>query len=609
MKVYDAKNHPAIESLTLLRDNMVQNHVDWLLLYYADAHLSEFISNCDDYFEEFSGFTGDSATLLVSNDACYLWTDGRYFIQAECELNGSGIILMKDGCPETPSVYEFLKNHVWDGHRIAFDYRTVSYKAFCNYKDKLPKSIEFVDASRILTDSLKEKRVRDFHLITHVSDENAGSTVEEKLDNIRKIVRDNYLNEENASYSYIVSSLPANMWIFNLRGRDIPNVSVAYSYSIITDYSATIYLSRKNLSDEARFSLNSCGVIVKEYPNFYADIEEIASDYVLVDDFCNNAAICEKANNVSKLIFVNDHVLIKKYIKNKTESEGMRNAGIKDGVTMCRFIMKIKELAKTGKLPDEYETGKLLDDIRLSGGAYSLSFPTICAYGKNAAVVHYEAEQDSCSDLKPSGFLLVDSGGHYNNEGTTDITRTIALGVLSNEEKRAYTAVLKGNLSLMSVIFPEGTVGQNIDILARKPIWDIGYNYSHGTGHGVGCNLEVHEAPVMISPSIGKPRVNNYPLKPGMIMSDEPGIYVENKFGIRLENLLLVVDKSNESQKLYGFEPISFVPFDLEAIDFSILDEKDIRILNKYHKLVYDVISPRLDDVAQNWLKEATKTI
>lgn len=608
MKVYDAKNHPAKESLRLLRDNMAQNHVDWLLLYYADAHLSEFISNCDDYFEEFSGFTGDSATLLISNDACYLWTDGRYFIQAECELNGSGIILMKDGCPGTPSVYDFLKKQVWEGQRIAFDYKTVSYKAFCSLKEKLSKTIEFVDASLIIKDSLKEKRTRDFNLITHVSDENAGCTVESKLESIRKSVRD-YFPDEEASFSYIVSNLPANMWIFNLRGCDIPNVSVAYSYSIITDYSSTIYLSRKNLSDEARFSLNSCGVIVKEYSEFYSDIEEIASDYVLVDDFCNNAAVCEKAKTVSELIFVNDHDLIKKYIKNQTECEGMRKAGIKDGVTMCRFIMKIKELAKTDRLPNEYETGKILDDMRISGGAYSLSFPTICAYGKNAAVVHYEAEQESCSDLKTSGLLLVDSGGHYNNEGTTDITRTISLGVVSDEEKRAYTAVLKGNLRLMSVIFPEGTVGQNIDILARKPIWDIGYNYSHGTGHGVGCNLEVHEAPVRISPSIGKPRANNYPLKPGMTMSDEPGIYVENKFGIRLENVLLVVDKSKDSRKLYGFEPISFAPFDLESIDFNMLDEEDIRILNKYHKLVYDVISPHLDEVAQNWLKDATKSI
>lgn len=609
MKTYDINNHPAVETLEKLRKNMEENLLDWLVIYYADPHLGEFISKCDDYFEELSGFTGDSATLLISMDFALLWTDGRYFIQAEHELAGSGITLMKDGLPDTPSLSEYLKSHVWDGQRIGFDFKTISYNSYQKLKNKLPDSVEFIDAYKIIKDSLSEKITRSFNTITCVTEEASGKRREDKLAEVRDIVRRKYVTDEEKSYSYIVSGLSSNMWLFNLRGADVPYIRAAYSYSVITDYSATLYICKKYLTGEALASLADSQIVIKEYSTFYKDICDVASDYVLVDDFATNACICNSVSDFSELIFVNNHDIILKYIKNPAEISGMKNAGIKDAVTMCKFIMKIKELAREGKLSDEYNTGKMLDDMRMEGGASSLSFATICAYDSNAAIVHYEAEENSCSKLEAKGMLLVDSGGHYNSEGTTDITRTIALGEVSEEEKRIYTSILIGNLRLMNVRFTQGTVGQNIDIIARQPIWESGYDFSHGTGHGVGCDLEVHEAPIRISCAIGRERVNNYPLKPGMITSDEPGVYVQDKFGVRLENLLLTVDKSDENMKMLGFEPITYVPFELELIDKSIMSSEDIKMLNDYHQMVRNVIFPQLDEVAQNWLNDATKCI
>lgn len=609
MKDYDANNHPAKEAIARIRMNMRIKRIDWLIVFYSDAHLGEYISKCDDYFEEFSGFTGDSATLLFSEDACFLWTDGRYFIQAEHEIKGSGIKLMKMGFGDTPSVWEFLKNNVIDGQTIGFDFKSTPYHFFKELRRGVRDSVHIVDAPDICKESSAVNRKRIFNEITCVSEKNAGKSCTEKIEEIRKEIRKCYIADENKSFAYIVSDICSNMWIFNLRGSDIPYVRAAYSYSIITDSSIVLYASFCDFSDMAVKSLKSAGIGIKDYSRFYNDLKEIVTDFVLVDNYETNACICNFIPHTADRIFVNNHKLIKKYIKNEIEIEGMKNAGIKDGVTVCKFIMKLKELSQKGELKDEFETGKMLDDMRISSGAFSLSFPTICAYGPNAAIVHYEADDKNSLKLASSGLLLVDSGAHYKDEGTTDITRTIALGPVTDEEKRAYTAVLKGNLRLMSLIFTPGLVGQNIDIIARQPIWDIGYDYSHGTGHGVGCDLEVHEAPVRISSAIGAVRTNNYPLVCGMITSDEPGIYVENKFGVRLENMILCVDKSDEKGKRLGFEPLSFVPFDFDAIDFDMLDEKERDTLNQYHKLVYNVISPLLDEVAQSWLKEATKTI
>lgn len=609
MKTYDINNHPAVSALERLRNNMEKNQVDWLIIYYADPHLGEFISKCDDYFEEFSGFTGDSATLLVSLDYALLWTDGRYFIQAEHELEGSGIALMKAGLPDTPSINEYLQKHVWEGQRIGFDYKTISYNAFLKLRKKMPDSVELFDAYKLIKDSLSEKITRSFDTITHVTDEASGENCEDKLSKVREKIRSKYISDAEKSYSYIVSGLSSNMWLFNLRGSDVPYVRAAYSYSVITDYSATLYICKKYLTKEALAYLADSQIAVKEYSTFYKDISEIASDYVFVDDYATNACICNGINEFAELNFVNNHDIIYKYIKNPVEVSGMKNAAIKDAITMCKFIMKVKELAAKGELTDEYKTGRMLDNMRIEGGASSLSFATICAYAENAAIVHYEAGEVSCKKLNAEGMLLVDSGGHYNSEGTTDITRTIALGEVSDEEKRAYTAVLIGNLRLLNVRFPEGTVGQNIDIIARQPLWNAGYDFLHGTGHGVGCDLEVHEAPLRISGAIGKERVNNYPLKPGMIISDEPGVYIKDKFGVRLENLLLTVDKSAENMKMFGFEPITYVPFDKDLIDKSLMDENDIGMLNEYHQMVRNVILPHLDEVAQNWLRQVTESI
>lgn len=609
MKKYDVNNHPSKESLIRVRENMAKNQLDWLIVFMADPHLSEFISSCDAVVEEISGFSGSNGTLLISDNECFLWTDSRYFIQAKAELEGSEIILMKDGEENVPSLPEFLENHIWEGHRIGFDFKCISCLKYKKIIDLCPESVEIEDAGKVIRDSRKEKSPRSFHKISNVIDSSAGMGIPEKLESIRKNIRKKYVKDDEKSYSYIISDLSSVMWIFNLRGSDIDYVPVAYSYAVINNYSATLYVCRKYLSDEARIKLNSASVITKEYSSFYGDLQEIASDCVLLDRSTSNSAIDSAVSEISDVIYSSDYEIIRKFIKNSVEIEGMKKAGIKDGVVMCRFIKMVKEMASENSLTDEYSVGKKLDEMRLNSSACALSFETICAYGPNAAIVHYEANEDVHSDIKPSGFLLVDSGGQYEFEGTTDITRTICLGELSNEEKTAYTAVLKGNLRLMNLVFPHELRGENIDVIAKMPIWSAGYDFYHGTGHGIGCFLEVHESPVCIKSSISRERIISPVFEEGMILSDEPGIYVEEKFGVRLENAILVVDKSEKGRKMLGFEPISYAPFDLDAVNISEMSPKDILMLNNYHKTVYDVISPHLNEDEKIWLQNATKSI
>lgn len=610
MKEYAEEKHPSINALATLRENMASENVDWLILYMADAHLSEFISACDRKIEEFSGFSGSAGTLLVSQNECYLWTDSRYFIQAAAELKGSEIVLMKENTSNTPSPISFMSEHIWEGQCIGLELKNICYREYSKLKLKLGSEIEIVDASKIIQKSRQVKIPRVFNEICSFPLETAGRRTIEKLTEIRKIINTQYVNgEDELSYSYIISDLSSVMWLFNLRGSDIDYVPVAYSYAVISDYSATLYLHTKSLSENAKIYLEEEGIIIRDYSFFYKDIEEICTDKILLDESRSNAFLVHKIVDKDSIILTDDNILIRKYIKNSSEITGMKKAAIKDGVTMCRFIKFVKDMASDNSLPNEYELGKILDKMRLEGGSESLSFATICAYGQNAAIVHYEADEENHSEINSSGFLLVDSGGQYTGEGTTDITRTISLGELSGEEKSAYTAVLKGNLHLMNLIFPVGLRGANIDIIAKEPLWEKGLDFYHGTGHGIGCNLEVHEKGVSVSSYLSNERPLLPPLEKGMILSDEPGVYVEGKFGIRLENAIMCVDKSEGARRLLGFEALSYAPFDIDSIDLDELDKKDIAYLNKYHKLVYDEISPYLEENERLWLENATKNI
>ena len=583
-----------------LRAAMNDNGIDWFVIFSQDPHLSEYTAKCDKYREYFSQFTGSAGTLLVGVDEAYLWTDSRYFIQAEHELEGTGISLMRSGMAGVATLYDFLCEHIWEGQKIAFDLMSISFASYEKLRRRLPQSVEIEDGAKILKSTAGEVGKRQFNEIVAVPEKYAGRSVADKLSDIRKRIKKDILYDQ--SYSYIISDLTSIMWTFNLRGGDIEYVPVAYAYAVITGYGATLYLSKRSLSDEAKKTLDDEGIVVKEYSLFYKDLDDIATDIVIADPDKNNSRILSVFADHGDLARCSDAAIITKYIKNKAEIDGMRDAHLKDAVTMIKFIKTVKEAAASGSLGDEYTTGKMLDDARIAGGSCCPSFETICAYRENSAIVHYTAKEGEAKKIEPESFLLVDSGGQYRFTGTTDITRTILLGEATEEEKSVYTAVLKGNLRLMDTIFPEGYKGALLDGIAEQPLWEKGYFCGHGIGHGVGHYLSVHESEARISRASSE---GEAAIRTGVIVSNEPGVYIEGKFGVRLENLLLTVSaKSIDGNRMCRFEPLTLVPFDKDAIDFLELSEKEIGILKKYYGLIWEKVSPLLDEDDKKWLKE-----
>lgn len=577
---------------------MEQNSIDWFIVYSNDPHLSEYTAECDRLRERISGFTGSAGTLLVSASEAYLWTDSRYYIQAADQLKGSGISLMKLQEPGVPSLSEYLGGHIWDGQVLAVDKKTISYDEYKSLCRVLPTSTEVVDGGKLLRQLCNIKR--SFNDVNEVPREYRGKEIKEKIDDVRKRISGKIPN--GVSYTYILSDLTSVMWMYDLRGNDIRHVPVAYSYTVINAYSAVLYISRKNLSDGAAAMLEEAGVTVKEYSQFYGGLSDIATDIVLADTYRNNALILEDIDAAGILQDVSDCEIIRKPVKSASEIKGMTEAHIKDAVTMIRFIKNVKQTARSGGLTNEYDIGNKLDESRLANGCCDMSFDTICAYGPNAAIVHYTAQSDTCAPVRSSGFLLVDSGGQYEYMGTTDITRTISLGELTQEEIRAYTTVLRANLRLMDMIFPEGCKGTLLDAAAEEVLWENGYYCGHGIGHGVGCYLSVHESEIRISRVAGKRECSFYP---GVIVSDEPGVYVEGKLGVRLENLLLVTSAGQiDGHRMCRFTPLTLVPFDMEAVDRSMLTNKEREILAEYNRLIWEKVSPFLEKDEKDWLKE-----
>ena len=583
-----------------LRRLMTEECIDFFVVTMNDEHLSEYTSQSDRYIAALTGFNGSAGTLVVSQEEALLFTDSRYHVQAANELDGTEVSLMKQGLPDVPSPEEYLSGHIWEGQKIAIDLRTLSYERYRSLVGKLPSSIEVCDGAGVLKRAVLGLPNREFGDICQVPDEYAGRSTADKIGSLRKRIRKHYVTED--SYTYIVSDLPSVMWLMNIRGCDISHVPVAYSYAVVTPFTATLYARKDKLPGALSDMLSDAGVMIREYSCFYQDIEDIATDVLVADPFANNAKILEKADREGMLTECSDPVLIPKAYKNDSEIKGIKNAHIKDAITMIRFIRMIKEAAKEGTLPDEYELGMTLDDMRIKGGSEGPSFSTICAYSDNSAIVHYVAEKDSAKMLRPEGFLLVDSGGQYRFEGTTDITRTIALGDLSDEEKKVYTTVLKGNLRLMDTVFPQGFKGAFLDGIAEEPLWSAGFFCGHGIGHGVGCYLSVHESEARISRNEGKREVA---LLPGVVVSDEPGIYIEGKFGVRLENLLLVERAPDtDGHRMCRFSPLSLVPFDSDAIKTDMLSDRELEILRKYNRMILDRIGPELDEETLLWLKE-----
>ena len=592
------------EKLTRLRELMNENSFSAYIIPTDDFHSSEYVG---DYFkarEYMSGFTGSAGTLVVLQDKAALWTDGRYFLQAARQLQGSTIELMRSGQPDVPKIEEYLEKNLGEKTVIGFDGRTVTKRFVETIGDKTDaKQISF-DGSKDLVDviwtdrpPLSKKPVWELHV------KYAGKSREDKIKEVRA-----KMQEEKAD-QLLVTALDEIAWLFNLRGGDIAHTPVFLSYLLLTKEQITLFAHEEIFPVQILERLTQEGVTIKPYEEIGQAVGNMpAGTKVWLDSGTVNYRLTQKVPKDVEILDQESPIVLMKAVKTPEEMRHMRAAHIKDGVAVTRFIHWLKTNVDRETVSEVGAAGKLEMLRSQMEGYLEPSFSSIIAYGPHGAIVHYAPTQESDVEMKAKSFCLADVGGHYQ-EGTTDITRTIALGDLTEEEKRYYTTVLRGNLALGAAKFVEGVSGQNLDVLARGPLWELGMDYNHGTGHGVGYILGVHEGPQRIHWRVA-PGAKSIPLEEGMIVSDEPGLYLEGRFGIRLENLVLCRkgEKNDHGQFLY-LEPLTMVPFDREAILPELMTEKELECLNRYHQRVYEALSPHLDEEEQGWLKEMTARI
>lgn len=588
------------ERIGQLRELMKEAGVNAYLIETEDFHGSEYVG---EYFKEreyMSGFTGSAGSLVVTMDRAALWTDGRYFLQAEEQLKGSGIELMKIGTEGTPGTKEFLLSQVRNGQTIGFDGRTISALYAEGLKKEADKrnislnpELDLPDRIWIDRPRLKSKKVWE------LDTKYAGMGRIEKLTRVREMMK-----KENADV-FVLSSIDDIAWLLNLRGDDVECNPVFLSYMIIFDEKAYLYADNKIFSDEILIALAKANVEIRGYNNIYKNLKTLTADNILLDEAKVNFAIINSIDKSKKIINRLNPTTLFKAVKTPVEMENMRKAHIKDGAAVTRFMHWIKKHAGKEEITEISGADKLEEFRRQQENYLGASFEPIFAYGEHGAIVHYSATKESNAEIKAEGFLLTDTGGQYL-EGTTDITRTFALGELTKEQKKIYTLVLAGNLELGAAKFKENVRGCTLDMLARQPLWEHGLDFNHGTGHGVGFLLNVHEGPQRIAYGA----YDSEGFKEGMITSNEPGMYLAGQYGVRLENLTVCVKKEkNEYGQFLGFETLTMVPWDLEAVDKAYLTDRQVRLLNEYHKQVFDAVSQYMDDEELKWLKEATREI
>ncbi|HHD2753947.1 TPA: aminopeptidase P family protein [Clostridium perfringens] len=588
-----------IERLEALRKVMKQKGIDYYIIPSGDAHQSEYV--CEYYRGRayMSGFTGSAGTLLVGMDKAILWTDGRYFIQALDELKGSGIEMFKMRIPGWPTLTEWLKENSKEGETLAFDGKVFSlsdYKEFKNLEEenKVKTKIDEDLLNEVWEERPNLPKEKAFlHEVKY-----CGKSAKEKLDEVREEMKK--LGVKN----YILASLDDIAWLYNIRGNDVKCNPVVLSYAIVKEDEAYLYVDKSKFTSNMEEELLKEGITLKEYDEIGEAIRELGGK-TLVDPAKISAYLYECIENKKDIIEGSNITTKLKAIKNETELENLKICQVRDGVAMVRFMKWLKE--NVGKIEiSEISASDKLEEFRSLGELFKgISFGTIAGHKEHGAMMHYSATPESNYVLEQKGFLLIDSGGQYL-DGTTDITRTFVLGQLTEEEKKDYTLVLKGHIGLMKAKFLKGTTGSALDIKAREPLWNEGIDYKCGTGHGVGFFLNVHEGPQSISPV-----PNKVALEPGMILTNEPGVYREGKYGIRTENTMVVVKDtySEEFGEFYKFDTISLCPIDLAGLDISLLNEDEKVWLNNYHKKVYELLSPYLDEEEKEFLKNETRAI
>ena len=588
-----------MSNLNNLREVMKKENVDYYIIPSGDSHQSEYVPEYYKGRAYVSGFTGSAGTLLVGIEESYLWTDGRYFIQAEKELNGSGIKLMKMNIPGYPSLIEWIKNNVKEGKTLAFDGSTISTNEYKNYQELSNKNVFNIKMDRDLLNEIWSNRPELSKEKIFIHDTKyCGRCTSEKLQEVRDEMKK--LEGEN----YVIASLDDIAWLFNIRGNDIAYNPVALAYALISDKKAVLYINEEKVTNDDKRTLEAQGVTLKPYNDIYEDIKNV-TESIIIDGAKVNGKLYSLISEDVKIIENLNITTSLKAVKNEVEIKNMEVSQVRDGVAMVKFIKWLKE--NVGKINmTEISASDKLEEIRANGEKFKgLSFNTIAGYKDHAAMMHYSATEESQYELNSEGMLLIDSGAQYL-DGTTDITRTFILGSITEEEKRDFTLVLKSHIALATTIFLKGTNGCNLDAIARRPLWKYGMDYKCGTGHGVGFFLNVHEGPQGI-----RPFGNTIALEPGMILTNEPGVYKENKHGIRTENTLLVTKafKNDEMGEFYKFDTISYCPIDLEGVDVSLLDEEEREWLNNYHRTVYEKLSPYLNEEEKKFLEKETRSI
>lgn len=602
-------------SIQKIREHLDSKGIDWYIVPTSDCHNSEYV---DEHFkarEWLSGFTGSNGTLLIGHNFAGLWTDGRYFLQAQIELADTGIELMKMGQKSVPTIAQFLKDNSRPGDVLGFDGRVCTR----NYIDNITKSADVVL-------SYKEDEVgyiwndrppMSCNRVSVLEMDYCGKSVLDKLEYVREAIA-----AAGCKY-HLITKLDDIMWLFNIRGTDIEYNPVAYSYAFVTDKDVYLFIQRQAVTPELSLYARINNIVLMDYDFIYEFLDDFDYETGSYRDEMNSLTVDDNESGCSenKVLYdeyevsftcaqiIEQHAKVKnavnpttlfKLVKNETEIQNMQEAFLADSVAVTKFLYWL-DMSDKSKLT-EIDAAKYLDELRSRiEGFRGLSFPTISAYGPNGAIVHYEPCEDSTAKLCEKSFLLVDSGGQYLG-ATTDVTRTSVLGELSEAEKHDFTLVAKGWLALMFAVFPEGCTGRNLDVLARGAIWQEGRDYNHGTGHGVGCYLNVHEGPVSIRYKYNK-ELSEIVLEPGMVVTDEPGIYVKDNYGIRTENTLLVVN-DEEHEGFYKFEPLTLVPLDMRGIDMNMLNIDDAYRLAMYQKKVYDAVSPYLDKNERVWLED-----
>lgn len=586
------------ERLTILRQVMKEQGIHAFIFPSSDPHNSEYVAEHWKGREWISGFNGSAGTAVVTLKHAALWTDSRYFIAAAEQLAGTEYLLMKDRLPDTPSISEWIEQELSDYESpvVGVDGTVNTYAYLCELINELNIATFVTDLDPLATVWKDRPSIPNDKIVLHPL-EYAGESTTSKINRIRE-----YLQAHHAD-GLLITALDEIAWTLNLRGKDVHCNPVFVSYLLISQDSVTFFVNEEKLPDDVRNYLLDEAVSVEPYEAVLDKVKGYKGRRLLMDPTSVNYNLVTAVDKTKRILGISP-IPMMKAVKNKTEQDGFRAAMLRDGIAMVKFLAWLKPAVEAGGQTeitlDEHLTALRAEQPLFKG----ISFDTIVGYEAHGAIVHYEATPETDIPVKPYGLVLIDSGAQYQ-DGTTDITRTIALGSLTEEQRRVYTLVLKGHIQLDMCRFPDGACGSQIDAIARESMWREGYNYMHGTGHGVGSYLNVHEGPHQIRME-WKPA----PLHAGMTVTDEPGLYLEGKFGVRIENTLLIVPaETTPFGKFLKFETLTLAPIDTTPIIQDMLTPEELTWLNNYHHRVYETLSPYLEKNEKKWLEEATRPL